>query len=145
MNTATPVAALSPAPINTRFIANGDGTVTQPAAGLMWSQATLTPDCIAHQAAEKVCADLALAGFTDWRLPTIEELFALADRTRSSPAIDTDAFHDTQSDWYWSSTITAWSSNYAWIVNFNNGNAGSLHRVYGGGLVRAVRSVAPGQ
>ena len=39
----------------------------------------------------------------------------------------------------------AWSSDYAWIVNFNNGNANNNNRDNNNGLVRAVRSVPAGQ
>ena len=128
-----------------RFIDHGDGTVTDMRQGLMFSKATLTPSCVTHAEAEKVCADLALAGHTDWRLPTIEELFLLADRSRINPAIDTAYFPDTHNDWYWSSTIRASSSDCAWVVAFGFGAAYSASRVSYYGLFRAVRAVAPGQ
>jgi hypothetical protein len=35
----------------------------------------------------------------------------------------------------------AWSSDYAWIVNFNNGNSNNNHRDNNNAFVRAVRSV----
>ena len=41
------------------------------------------------------CACLQLAGHDDWRLPTRIELVSLVDFTRSSPAIDVQAFPDT--------------------------------------------------
>ncbi len=147
MNTATRAVALNPSADEggLRFTDNNDGTVTDTRAGLMWSKATLTPSDVTHHDATKICEDLELAGFNDWRLPTVEELFALADRSKQTPAIDTEAFPDTKSDYYWSSTICAWSSVYAWVVSFDLGDAGYLDRDYDSGLVRAVRSVAPGQ
>lgn len=88
--------------------------------------------------AESSCAALDLAGFTDWRLPTVDELFALADRTRFNPAIDTDYF-ECASDWYWSASAAAWSpESYAWIVDFSGGLVLSVHRG-GHAFVRAVR------
>jgi RNA-directed DNA polymerase len=39
----------------------------------------------------------------------------------------------------------AWSSDYAWIVNFNNGNANNDHRDNNNALARAVRSVPAGE
>ena len=128
-----------------RFVDNGDGTVTDTTSGLMWSKATLTEEEIDHAGAERVCKELDLAGHTDWRLPSVEELFALADRSRYSPAIDTDAFPDTKSDWYWTSTITAWSSGRAWVVDFYSGGSNCGHRSNAYAFVRAVRSVPAGQ
>ena len=134
MNTETP-----------RFIDNGDGTVTDTKLGLMWSKATITEADVTQHQAEDLCRELRLAEHADWRLPTVEELFALADRSRYNPAIDTEAFPDTSSDWYWTSTITAWSSSLAWFVSFDYGLAGNGCRVSDDGLVRAVRSLPPGQ
>jgi hypothetical protein len=133
------------APAAIRFIDNGDGTVTDTRSGLTWSKVTLCDREINYATAEQLCTELELAGHTDWRLPTVDELFALADRTRTDPAIDTGAFPDTQSDWYWTSTIVAWSSDDAWIVSFNYGDAGNGHRGYSDAFVRAVRGVPAGQ
>jgi hypothetical protein len=147
MNTATAEAipaAVAPATAS-HFVDNGDGTVTDTRTGLMWSKATLCDDEIDHAKAGDICAALALAGHTDWRLPTVEELFLLADRSKVSPAIDTDAFPDTKSDWYWSSTVHASDSSYAWIVHFDDGLAYHCHRGNDYAFVRAVRSVPAGQ
>ena len=137
MNAAVETLQRESAATATRFVDNGDGTVTDTTTGLMWSKAPLTEEAVDHEQAGKVCAELALAGHTDWRLPTVEELFALADRS-----IETNAFPGTQSDWYWTSTITAWSSGLAWFAVFDNGLASSgLLRGVNYAFVRAVRSV----
>ena len=129
----------------TRFVDNADGTITDTRTGLVWSKATNSAKNVTHKKAEKLCADLDLAGHTDWRLPTIEELFALADRSKVRPAIDTNAFPDTKSDWYWSSTVHASDSSYAWVVHFGYGFALDLHRDDGSAFVRAVRASPAGQ
>lgn len=85
-------------------------------------------------------AKLDTAGFTDWYLPSVEELFLLADRAKYSPAIDTAFFPDCKSEWYWTATPAAFSPGvYAWFVSFGNGSAG--WGLQGSDfLVRAVRS-----
>jgi Protein of unknown function (DUF1566) len=105
--------------------------------GLMFTAAE--SEEITHGQAVEYAAALTVGGFKDWRLPTVEELFLLADRTRSQPAIDTEYFPACKSDWYWTSTPYAPSPGvYAWSVYFNGGGsyASNLDNV---GFVRAVR------
>ena len=117
--------------------------VLDKAANLMWSANDVGKGEIKHAAAEKAVAKLDLAGAKDWRLPTVEELFLLADRTKFCPAIDTDFFPSCQSDYYWSSSPDASApADDAWIVHFNNGHSDDNHRGHTA-FVRAVRSVVP--
>ncbi len=98
------------------FVDNGDGTVSDRATGLMWTQADSGrpmswKDALAYANASNV------GGYSDWRLPDAKELQYLVDYTRSpdvtqSPAIDpvfsSTAFENEagQRDWgyYWTST-----------------------------------------
>ena len=115
-----------------RFTQNEDNTITDNETGLTWSKETLATD-VSYDDALKVLG----AG---WRLPTINELFSLADHARENPAIDVEAFPDTKSDWYWSSTPAAWNDSAVWVVSFNYGHVGSLHRYDCHACVRAVRA-----
>jgi hypothetical protein len=91
--------------------------------GLMWSLET--KKAANWKAAQKVPGKIKAAGFTDWRMPTVEELFLLADRTKCDPAIDADFFPDTPSDWFWTSTVDCESpGDYAWLVSFGSGGSG---------------------
>ena len=131
--------------ISSRFVDNGDGTVTDNTLRLMWSKETNSSRNVNHEKATQICAELALAGHTDWRLPTREELLSIVDLTKHDPAVDKERFPDTQSAPYWTSTLCAWASSYAWIVNFYYGYASYYHRGDGYALVRAVRSLPAGQ
>ena len=82
---------------------NGDGTITDLVTGLTWTQ---SPDIngdgdinIEDKRTQAEAAEMAesysFAGYDDWRLPTIKELYSLIDFTgvtSSVPYIDTDFF-----------------------------------------------------
>jgi len=99
---------------------NGDGTVTDLNTGLMWQKEHDFERRSLKQATEHV-EHMTLAGFSDWRMPTIKELFSLADfdgqlikpedEGDRKPYIDTD-FFEYQYDQklafagqFWSSTV----------------------------------------
>ncbi len=140
----------SPSPVTTpRFVKIGEDGALLPADATEWVAVLDTKQNLMwdvkprpvddYAAALKVPETLVVAGFKDWRLPTVEELFLLADRTRVSPAIDTDFFPETPSDWFWTSTLWASSpSGCAWVVSFLSGGSG-WYGQYGEGFVRAVR------
>jgi hypothetical protein len=107
--------------------------------GLMWAAHDLDEALTFDDAVER-CKKYRGAGFEDWRLPTIDELETLRDRTRYNPAADPEL--GLESTWYWSSTPAAASpADCAWIVSFGHGNSdwGSRDNR---NRVRAVRSVS---
>ncbi len=112
-------------PIKERFIDNGDGTVTDKFTNLMWQQEVedLNPpknitskDCMNWKEALQYCENLNLAGYNDWKLPNVSELFTLVNYGLSTPAID-PVFES--GNWhYWSSTTPPWKSKYCVTINF---------------------------
>ena len=80
----------------------------------------------------------ALCGYTDWRLPTKEELEGIL-ASSGSPRIDITWFPNTQANWYWSSSPYADYAYGAWGVNFNDGDVNGNVRSYSGNAVRLVR------
>lgn len=73
-----------------RFRNNGDGTVTDLAAGLMWEQADSRvgmdwEHALAYAQTKNAANSL---GHSDWRLPNTKELQSIVDYTRSSGATD---------------------------------------------------------
>ncbi|MBV5308329.1 DUF1566 domain-containing protein [Chromatium okenii] len=108
---------------------------------LMWqvklSSSTYTFDQAAAYAGTVNAA--GLCGFKDWRMPDPKELVGIADHGRNSPAIDTNYFPSTPSDWFWSGSPLAGYSDYAWGVYFGDGYADYYNRYDYGLHVRLVR------
>ena len=80
-----------------------------------------------------------LCGFTDWRIPIIDELSGLANLGTTYPAIDLNYFPNTVPLLFWSSSPVAYNDIDARIVSFNLGNNSGNNR----GIdirVRLVRS-----
>ncbi len=89
--------------------------------GLMWqdnkASKTIRRD---WRGAKDYCRALTLSGYNDWRLPSIDELVSITDRSRE-PTVKKE-FRNTNSDYYWSSSPSVSDSNEAWYVYFGYGH-----------------------
>jgi hypothetical protein len=63
---------------------NGDGTVTDLNTGLMWQQDP--GEKMTYDEALAALETFELAGYDDWRLPTIKELYSLIDFSGTDPS-----------------------------------------------------------
>ena len=150
-STATPAACDDAA--DTRFVNNGNGTVTDSRTGLMWQQCAdglsgadcATGSATSHasfsaalQRAAAVNADAAGAGrsHADWRLPNRNELASLVNRNCSAPTIARGPFPNTPSLSLWTSSPVR--SSLVWYVDFTDGSIGP-GGVNGGRGLRLVR------
>lgn len=137
---------------------NNNGTITDNVTGLIWQQSPDTEgdgdidanDKLPYTEACAYCENLSLAGYDDWRLPDIKQLYSLIDfrgtdpmtddTTGLIPFIDTDYFDFGYGDLdagervldaqYASSTLYVADSNQMFGVNFADG------RIKGYGLTR---------
>ncbi len=57
---------------------NGNGTITDLTTGLMWQKGVNSKKVSLNEAL-KTANKLRLGGYTDWRVPTIKELYSLID------------------------------------------------------------------
>ncbi|UCG39544.1 MAG: DUF1566 domain-containing protein [bacterium] len=100
-----------------RFVDNGDGTVTDASTRLMWAHTDNMGDINWHDA-KLYCENFILGPYTDWRMPTIEELETLFDdgfqrretvcgkKVRSAPQIELSC------GFVWSSQVHSVSERY---------------------------------
>jgi hypothetical protein len=152
---------------DTKFVDNGDGTISDVGSGLTWEK--LSDDDSIHdkdnvdytwsQALAKI-ASLnagAFAGYSDWRIPNVRELETLVNLGNSDPAVPglfatNCGFHSygnggctilecscTRADNYWSSTPAEYNTLLTWTVDFFVGQVTTSYRTNSGAALRAVR------
>lgn len=111
--------------LNAGFTRDANGIVSDSTTGLQWQddysdnkgsiKSATWSDALGY------CEGLTLGGLDDWRLPNVNELYGIGDRSRYNPAIDS-TFQNVIPNYYWSSTTTAYDADNAWVVHFNSGN-----------------------
>ncbi|RWX48208.1 SH3 domain-containing protein [Candidatus Electrothrix aarhusensis] len=148
-----------------QYIDHGDGTITDTKTGLMWkrcSEGLSGKNCEKGKAEEYTWNDAVkrfknvdYAGYSDWRLPTIDELKSLVYCSKGvkdkddgecndgseRPTINQQVFPNT-SLWYWSGSPYAGASDLAWYVNLFYGGYSNY---VGRDANYAVRLVRGGQ
>lgn len=130
----TCVANVQPRTPTANFVISGNGTVTDRTTGLIWDQCVWgnSGSACAQGAAATMTWQSALGlaatangavykGYSDWRLPNVKELLSIVDTCRASPSINGQSFPNTISNFFWSGSPDASSSDFAWIVAFTVG------------------------
>jgi hypothetical protein len=113
------------------FVDNGDGTITDRATGLMWDKSG-SPSTRTMKRAKFYVKKLnrnRFAGYSDWRMPTIEELSSLLRKEKANGIHIDPSFNGKQ--------VRCWSSDQGmeflsstsappqfWHVNFREGMIG---------------------
>lgn len=118
----------------------GKNLVVDDVTGLTWQQSG-SPNSMTYAEVEQYIRDLnnqRFGGYSDWRLPTLEEAMSLVEPTKKSNYLYIDPAFDNMQEWIWTadkkSAYVAWGVYFA--IGYCNGNG-----VYGyNGHVLAVRS-----
>jgi len=149
-----------------RYEVSDKGTVFDKPTNLMWKQCSegqSGKDCSGEaakytwdDAIAKFGKNASFAGYSDWRMPTKDEMKSLVycsngtitplpdqkscgEHYYQSPTIDQQAFPNTTYNWFWSSSPVAYGDYGAWFVDFYHGN-GNWDGKDNNGQVRLVRS-----
>jgi hypothetical protein len=143
-----------------QYIDHGNGTITDTKTSLMWkrcAEGLSGVNCekgkteeYSWNAAENRFKNVAYAGSSDWRLPTIDELKTLVYCSKGvknngwcndgseRPTINQQDFPNTKTTWFWSGTPFTSNSDRAWGVDFYVGGS-YIYSRSGSGAVRLVR------
>jgi len=134
-----------------------DGVATDLETGLMWLRFSYGQDWKTGKVngkKQKITWDaiedqrlIGYFGYTDWRIPTANELETLIDKNGFrgnyiNSVVFCDDIDDQHRKWYWTSSSSAENFGYAFIINFYNGNSIEIPKkaVH---LLRLVRSITP--
>lgn len=129
-----------------------NGVWTDPKAGLMWARISVgqkwvdgksqgEAKWVDWQKAENLCANMRLANFNDWRLPTIEELKTLMKKNEPGYlATNSVLIQPAVRSWgfYWSNKKVM--HQVAEGINFDKGCLATYNYSNFDGYVRAVRN-----
>ena len=78
--------------------------------------------CTIHGTAADICANLTLGGYSDWFLPSKDELNEMyVNKAAIGGFVEKD---EDRHPWYWSSSESKYVPGRAWLQNFLTGNHG---------------------
>lgn len=132
--------------------AGGVQCIRDNVTGLLWEGKTVANELLTYNHADALAYAIAvnggagLCGFTDWRVPTPEELASIVDNSLAAPAVDVTWFARQQTGEYWAKTEYrngAAPATDAWFVDFSAVGPGAINRKPVG-QVKFVRLVSNG-
>ena len=121
----------------------GKVVVLDHTTGLMWqhSGSSQTKNWAeAHEYVEELNKG-SYAGFSDWRMPTIEELASLLESEKKNGELYIDPVFDPEQQWCWSGDKMKEDDDRAWRVHFELGGVDGYRIKRNITYIRAVRSL----
>ncbi|MDD2500820.1 MAG: DUF1566 domain-containing protein [Geobacter sp.] len=105
---------------------------TDQQTGLQWVRnANIAGNTMTWQQAMDWVSKLTYAGYSDWRLPTKDELVAFSKQGGTQPSqwFNGHEFSNVQPSYYWSSSTYTGSTDYAWGVIMDDGGVDNYAKV----------------
>jgi len=115
----------------------GEGTILNDNEDLCWQRGVAPIDPENWEDANNYCKNLILAEDDDWRLPRVEELKQIADKSFIGIAIDPELFKNTKATHYW--TSSEYSDGFHHYIHFETGFQGFAQDSRKGYGIRCVR------
>jgi c(7)-type cytochrome triheme protein len=143
-----------------RFVLHDDGTATDRVTGLNWQRcavgqrwtgATCEDEGIKAQIRSWFSWDDALGEvqrlqsrveYRGWRLPTVQELRTLIDRRCNDPSTNLEVFPRAPAWPFWTATSYRDNLDYAWQIDFRNGEVNSHLKATTSYHIRMVKGSA---
>ena len=119
---------------------SGQNIVVDNNTGLIWQQ-TISTTKQNWSNAGSYCSALIYAGYSDWRVPTPQELLTIVDNSKYKPATNTTYFPKTPSSddaIFWSSSTQVNDTSKAWELVISSGKATYYYKT-NSDYVRCVR------
>jgi hypothetical protein len=110
---------------STRFLDNGNQTVTDTLTGLMWMKTPTTIASATWDTAYNLIEAYNNSTSGNWRLPNRRELLSLVDFSLYDQAVTESPYFSIQSTGttYWTSTYDSATTTNAWCIDISSGTA----------------------
>lgn len=101
------------------FTVHANGTITDNVTELMWQQTDGGE--MTYEDAQAYVDTLTLGGYTDWRLPNINESVSILNLNLVNPSLDTNVFTLTDAQYWWCNEARVDDVNKIWCTNAGGG------------------------
>ncbi len=118
------------------------GIVTDVSRKMQWQDNNISAEMSWMDAIE-TCEALSLGGHDDWRLPNINELRTIIDRSQDDPTVSPFFVYVGRNvlfSSYWSSTTDSNNADSAWVAGFWRGEIVRFEK-HADMFVRCVRNI----
>ncbi len=120
--------------LNTNFTRN-NSIVTDHVLNLMWQDnSAVSTQKMTLEDARRYCENLTLSGYSDWRLPLVEEIRTIIDYGTLFPALHNPFQNSKKLGYYWTHKGRMQVSGYGIV-------ASSTNEAFSQNFVRCVRSI----